>query len=167
MGTVVFVPFGGACVVCCLLHYSIQVFCNNNIFLFNSIRDLLTDHAWTSIGCRGKKNLKVYFCTWKVHFCTLKDTFVCKCILYFATMLALNCIEKYSKERKNSYQIYFLNADLLASWGGSRKAPGSGSRFPELILGTRIPDPRHCSGFKKVASMRFRRFWCLMGSKGL
>ena len=61
MGTVVFVPFGGACVVCCLLHYSVQVFCNYNIFLFNSIRDLLTDHAWTSIGCRGKKNFESIF----------------------------------------------------------------------------------------------------------
>ena len=43
---------------------------------------------------------------------------------------------------------------LWASWGGSRKAPGSGSRFPELIL----PEPRHCSGFKRLRARGFEGF---------
>ena len=35
----------GVCAVCCFFYFNIQVFWNHCIFLFNSIRDLLTDHA--------------------------------------------------------------------------------------------------------------------------
>ena len=81
-----------------------------------------------------------------------------------------------------------------ASWGGSGKEPGSGNRFRELVPGTGSGNPFWVTGFpvrgtssgnrirvsmgsdrfcgskvpvQKVACPWFRRFRCLMGSKGL
>ena len=55
-----------------------------------------------------------------------------------------------------------------ARWGGSTKEPGSGNRFrvqfPEPVPGNRIPDPRHCSGFRRL---RARGFEGSMGSHRL
>ena len=39
-----------------------------------------------------------------------------------------------------------------ASWGGCGKEPGSGNRFWGSVSGTGsgVPDPRHCSGFRRL-----------------
>ena len=67
---------------------------------------------------------------------------------------------------------------VLGALGSSRKEPGSGNRFRELVPGTSsgnwirvsMGSDRFCGSkvrVQKVAWKRFRRFPCLMGSEGL
>ena len=54
-----------------------------------------------------------------------------------------------------------------ASWGGSRKEPGSQGPVPGSVSGKPGCGPEALFRVQKVASPKFPRFRCLMGSEGL